>query len=63
MSTRLNDVLWDTMKAQWAFWIPVQLINFKFTPVRRATFSTGLASLSGNRCRQLPTGDALAGDS
>jgi len=34
VSTRLNDVLWDTMKAQWAFWIPVQLINFKFTPVR-----------------------------
>jgi protein Mpv17 len=28
------DVLWDTQKAQWAFWIPIQLLNFKFIPVR-----------------------------
>ena len=26
--------LWDTLKAQWAFWIPAQLINFKYMPVR-----------------------------
>lgn len=31
---RLCDVLWDTQKAQWAFWIPVQLLNFQFVPVR-----------------------------
>jgi protein Mpv17 len=31
---RINDVLWDTQKAQWIFWIPVQLINFRFVPVR-----------------------------
>jgi len=31
---RVADTLWDTMKAQWAFWIPVQLLNFKFVPVR-----------------------------
>jgi protein Mpv17 len=31
---RLEDVLWDTQKAQWAFWIPVQLLNFQFIPVR-----------------------------
>lgn len=31
---RLADVLWDTQKAQWVFWIPVQLLNFKFVPVR-----------------------------
>lgn len=31
---RIADVLWDTQKAQWAFWIPIQLINFQFTPVR-----------------------------
>jgi len=31
---RLEDVLWDTQKAQWAFWIPVQLLNFQFVPVR-----------------------------
>lgn len=31
---RISDVLWDTQKAQWAFWIPVQLLNFKFVPVR-----------------------------
>ena len=24
----------DTLKAQWAFWIPAQLINFKYVPVR-----------------------------
>ena len=45
VSTRLNDVLWDTMKAQWAFWIPVQLINFKFTPVRCAPLSEHSASV------------------
>ena len=31
---RIEDVLWDTQKAQWAFWIPVQLLNFRFVPVR-----------------------------
>jgi len=31
---RIKEVLWDTQKAQWAFWIPVQLLNFKFVPVR-----------------------------
>ncbi|KAG7366445.1 Mpv17 / PMP22 family protein [Nitzschia inconspicua] len=31
---RLEDVMWDTQKAQWAFWIPVQLLNFQFVPVR-----------------------------
>jgi len=31
---RIADVLWDTQKAQWLFWIPVQLLNFKFVPVR-----------------------------
>lgn len=31
---RIEDVLWDTQKAQWAFWIPVQLLNFQFIPVR-----------------------------
>lgn len=31
---RISDVLWETQKAQWAFWIPVQLLNFKFVPVR-----------------------------
>ena len=31
---RIEDLLWDTQKAQWAFWIPVQLLNFRFVPVR-----------------------------
>lgn len=31
---RIADVLWDTQKAQWAFWIPVQLLNFQLVPVR-----------------------------
>jgi protein Mpv17 len=31
---RIADVLWDTQKAQWAFWIPIQMLNFKFVPVR-----------------------------
>lgn len=31
---RLVDVLWETQKAQWAFWIPVQLLNFRYVPVR-----------------------------
>jgi protein Mpv17 len=31
---RIADVLWDTQKAQWVFWIPVQLLNFRFVPVR-----------------------------
>ena len=31
---RIADVLWDTQKAQWVFWIPVQLVNFQFVPVR-----------------------------
>jgi len=30
---RIADVLWDTQKAQWVFWIPVQLLNFRFVPV------------------------------
>lgn len=31
---RVYDRLWPTMKAQWAFWIPVQFLNFKYVPVR-----------------------------
>jgi protein Mpv17 len=31
---RIADVLWDTQVAQWIFWIPIQLINFNYTPVR-----------------------------
>mmetsp|Transcript_21555 Transcript_21555/g.66458 ORF Transcript_21555/g.66458 Transcript_21555/m.66458 type:complete len:207 (-) Transcript_21555:170-790(-) len=31
---RVSDRLWATMKSQWAFWIPVQYLNFKFVPVR-----------------------------
>ncbi|KAJ8613410.1 hypothetical protein CTAYLR_002269 [Chrysophaeum taylorii] len=31
---RVYDRLWPTMKAQWAFWIPVQYVNFKMVPVR-----------------------------
>jgi protein Mpv17 len=31
---RIYDVLWETQKAQWVFWIPIQLVNFQFTPVR-----------------------------
>ena len=30
----LNDVLWETQKAQWVFWIPIQLLNFQFVPIR-----------------------------
>ena len=32
--TKIELVLWDTQKAQWAFWIPIQLLNFNFIPVR-----------------------------
>jgi protein Mpv17 len=31
---RIAAVLWETQKAQWVFWIPIQLINFQYTPVR-----------------------------
>jgi len=31
---RIEDVLWDTQVAQWSFWIPIQLLNFQFVPVR-----------------------------
>ena len=31
---RISDVLMDTQIAQWKFWIPVQLLNFRFVPVR-----------------------------
>lgn len=31
---RIADVLWETQKAQWVFWIPVQLLNFRYVPVR-----------------------------
>jgi protein Mpv17 len=31
---RIADNLWETQKAQWVFWIPVQLLNFRFVPVR-----------------------------
>ena len=31
---RIADVLMDTQIAQWKFWIPVQLLNFQFTPVK-----------------------------
>ena len=34
ISDRVTSTLWDTLKAQWAFWIPAQLINFKYMPVR-----------------------------
>lgn len=31
---KIHDNLWDLMKAQWAFWLPVQALNFQFVPVR-----------------------------
>ena len=31
---KINSVLWETQKAQWVFWIPIQLLNFQFVPVR-----------------------------
>jgi protein Mpv17 len=31
---RVVDNIWETQKAQWVFWIPVQLLNFQFIPVR-----------------------------
>lgn len=34
MYDRVSDVLWDTQVAQWSFWIPIQLLNFQFVPVR-----------------------------
>lgn len=34
ITQRIEDVLWETQKAQWAFWIPIQLVNFTYTPVR-----------------------------
>ena len=34
MYDRVSDVLMDTQIAQWKFWIPVQLLNFRFVPVR-----------------------------
>lgn len=34
IQNRISDVLWDTQIAQWKFWIPVQLLNFQFVPVR-----------------------------
>jgi hypothetical protein len=32
--SKLEAVLWDTQKAQWMFWIPIQLLNFQFIPIR-----------------------------
>ena len=31
---KISDSIWGLMQAQWAFWIPVQLLNFQFVPVR-----------------------------
>lgn len=31
---RLWGTLWDTLLAQWALWVPVQVLNFRFVPVR-----------------------------
>ena len=34
IDARIRDCIVDTMLAQWAFWVPAQIINFKFVPVR-----------------------------
>ena len=31
---KISDSIWGLMIAQWVFWIPVQLLNFQFIPVR-----------------------------
>lgn len=31
---RLSVTFWPTMRAQWALWIPAQLVNFRYMPVR-----------------------------
>jgi hypothetical protein len=31
---RIADVLISTQLAQWSFWCPIQLLNFRYTPVR-----------------------------
>ncbi|GKY93742.1 hypothetical protein MPSEU_000341300 [Mayamaea pseudoterrestris] len=30
----IKSVIWETQKATWVFWIPVQLLNFRYVPVR-----------------------------
>jgi protein Mpv17 len=34
ISNKIQDSIWGLMKAQWAFWVPVQLLNFNYIPVR-----------------------------
>ena len=34
---RIADVLWETQKAQWIFWIPIQLLNFQFVSLLLAS--------------------------
>jgi protein Mpv17 len=31
---RIEAALWETQKARWIFWIPIQLLNFQYIPVR-----------------------------
>lgn len=31
---KIHESIWGLMQAQWTFWIPVQLLNFQFVPVR-----------------------------
>ena len=31
---RIKETLWETLTAQWSFWIPAQLVNFRYVPVR-----------------------------
>ena len=52
VSDRVTSTLWDTLKAQWAFWIPAQLINFKYTPVRHQ-----VSSLNRSRAACIPISD------
>jgi len=42
---RITEVLMPTQYAQWSFWIPVQLLNFQFVPVRHQLNAVLLTSV------------------
>lgn len=57
---RVADTLWDTLKAQWVFWIPVQLLNFKFVPLRHQVSARTGGRAPSARAARAPARSARA---
>jgi hypothetical protein len=48
ISEKLHETWWPACKANWAVWIPVQIINFRFIPAHLQVLYVNMVGLFWN---------------